>query len=115
MHVDVIDWNSHSPAQVYTQYYTIADLVEDSKFVGFSVFEILKILQNWPKEAIPKRYTVNLANPTKVSGKALTPTTMAIEFPQINPAFSGKPYKYAYMVKEPFSAGSLILKVISIS
>jgi len=96
VHVDVLMYTSNPGFKVYQSYLQLKTLMNNP----------------WPQEVIPMRYTINTQT-LQVQSIKLTPgeKSLSAEFPIVNDKFRGRDYRYTYMLDQPFSVGSQILKL----
>ena len=98
LHVDVLKWKDASAYTVYT----FVDNAIDGK--------------DYPEKLTRvTRYSINMKDWTLKEEKNLINDERLknsnFEFPNINPAYQGKPYSYAYLVKNVFKTKGSVIKL----
>ena len=96
LHFDVLHYTDST---TYTKYSFIDEILKDEPFpVNYTTV---------------LRYTINTADWSLVERKDLITSDIerAFEFSTINTAFQGRPYKYAYMAKNPFKRYGSVAKL----
>jgi len=90
----------------------VADMITFDHDIYYSIY-VEKLLGPNAVQAttgMAVRKTIDLDKKT-VTSSPLLPNPISLEFPQFNRNFEGKQYKYGYVVKYPFMAGSEIIKI----